>query len=293
MRLAVPVALLLLSCARNSEPATPAKGDRAQPPNADATDRPKTSGDAKTTGSPECKLAIADYLRLREGHNHCVKDEDCAEIYPGPCPQGPHYMHVADDHAALDAAVTEMNRACETAVCEMPRRLPIARCEAGRCERGRRASERGPHTSCWDTQITYMQAGHPYIASSYEHLQGITPLHAVGVPAEGTLRVSTRADCSTCALMVSEHNTGMASLIKGRPFTPVPDDPMEIKPVTSRSPPAGPAQHLEYTVKPGPYFMAIIGGTGQVQYEVELLDSGGAPMVPNLRGRVYTRICED
>ncbi len=278
-----------VSCANASDPA-PAKGERAQPP----AEAPADEAKAKPSGEGDgpCTLAEARYLEARRAENRCERDDDCAEIYPGPCPQGPYYMHIDGDHAALDAAATAMAEVCEAADCEMPMPMGIAHCEAGRCAKGRSAPKDGPKTSCWDTKVTYMRPGRPYLASAYEHQQGITPLHAVGVAGEGTLRISWRRDCTSCALKVSEHNLGMAQLVTGKPFTPAPRDPSVIRPVTSRSPPAGATEHLEFPVKPGPYFIAAIGEAGEVQYEIELLGADGTAMTPDRRGVVHRRICE-
>lgn len=276
-----------VSCASASDPA-PAQGEPAQPPA--AIGETKAPPPEREDGA--CTLAEARYLEVRRAQNHCERDDDCAAIYPGPCPQGPYYMHIDGDHAVLEAAVTAMAEACEEADCEMPMPKGIAHCDAGRCVEGRSPPVDGPKTSCWDTRVTYMRPGRPYLASAYEHQQGITPLHAVEVAGEGTLRISWRRDCTGCALNVSEHNLGMARLMTGTPFTPEPPDPSVIRPVTSRSPPAGATEHLEFPVKPGPYFIATIGETGEVQYDIELLDAEGRAMIPTRRGVVHRRICE-
>lgn len=299
--------LLSLSCANAADPAPgAAPAERAAPAAAPASepdpapappaarDAPARPAVAPLGPDATCEQREAHYLDLRAKENRCERDGDCAEIYPGLCPHGPYFMHVAGDHASIDAAARAVAEGCEMSECEMPMPLGISRCEAGRCVKGRTPGKDGPMKSCWDTQVTYMRTERPYLGSSSEHLQGITPLHAVGVPAAGTLRISARLGCTDCALKVSEHNTGMSNLIKGKPFTPAPRDPAKIRPVTSRAPPAmATVLHLEFPVTPGPYFIATIGGApADVQYEVSLSDGSGAAMEPDRQGRVHLRICE-
>jgi hypothetical protein len=254
---------------------------------------PPVSDPAAAAASISCEQARARYLELRESQNHCTRDEECAEIHPGVCSHGPHYANVAADHPALEAAARALTGACVLPACEMPMPLGIAHCEAGRCEAGR-SQPKGKHKPCWDTRITYMEPDVPTIVSTYEHLQGITPLHAVGVPEAGTLRISAQLGCTGCELMVSERGTGMAMLVKGTPFTPEPEDPLAVRPMPSRSPPPMAAVvHREYPVRPGPYFIAVLGGApDEAQLEVSLRDEGGRAMEPDRRGVVHLRQCE-
>lgn len=279
-------ALLVAACAGASDPPPSPTQDAVLP-------APPPGEPAPAEPTDACGRARGHYFELRAKGNHCTRDDDCAEIYPGICSDGPYYVHVTADHAALDDAAAALVDACEIPACEMPIPLNIAHCEAGRCEPGRTAPP-GGSKSCWNTKITYMESDRPYLGSSYEHLQGITPLHAVSVPAAGTLRISARIGCADCELMVSEHNTGMARLVKGTPFNPEPEDPTKIGPMPSRSPPPlAKTLHLEVPVTPGPYFFAAIGGAGETQLEVSLRDAGGRVMTPDRRGEIHLRICED
>jgi len=288
------VLLLAIGCAGTDPGPAPSQAAPEPPPPAAVEPTVPPRQDPPPPGGDACEQARVHYVELRARENHCTRDDDCAEIHPGVCSQGPHYVDVAADHAALEAAARAFTAACVIPACEMPMPLGIAHCEAGRCEAGR-SSPRGDSKSCWDTRITYMEMNVPSIVSTYEHLQGITPLHAVGVPSPGTLRISAQLGCTGCELKVSEHNTGMARLAKGTPFTPEPKDPMAVGPMPSRSPPPlAKALHLEFPVTPGPYFIAIIGGDpDEAQLEVSLRDAGGKAMVPNRQGVVHQRICED
>lgn len=266
-----------------------------QPAAADAQGRGQSVAARSPTLAPqtECDRAQARYLEARASANRCERDAECAENWPGVCPHGPYYAHVRADRTAIDEAAAAIDRACEPADCEMPMPLGIAHCEAGRCIRGRAKPESTADESCWDTQVTYMAGDRMVIADAYEHLTGTTPLHAVGVPREGTLRVSATLGCDACQLRLSP-SSGFGSPLVGTLFTPEPDpDPAAIVPVPSRSPPAmGREVHQEFAVQPGPYFMAVVGATGVVSYEVELRDAAGAPMEPDRRGVVHLRVCE-
>lgn len=290
---------LLVACASTSDPmpgpsrSTPSTSARPTPQAQAPTPSPSPTPSALPPGS-SCAQHIAHYREVRGAENHCERDSDCAEIYPGPCSEGPYYTHLDSDHTATRTAERAMADACEQGPCEMPMPLGIAHCETGRCRAGRTPPPEGPNKSCWDTRVTYMLTTFPYVATSSEHLQGITPLYAVGVGQAGTLRISADLGCTDCRLMVSEHNPGMSRLITGKPFTPTPVEPGEIRPSTSQSPPVlATTHHLEFPVEPGPYFIATVGGApAGVQYEVSLLDAKGASMQPNRVGVVHLRTCE-
>lgn len=285
--------MLVASCANASDSGSASQSARTAP--AESETKPAEAAAPVGRGEPAtpCVRAEARYLERRAQANTCERDDECAEIWPGPCPHGPYYAEVTADFSEIDAAEVAMGKVCEVVECEMPRPLGIASCEEGRCVRGRTPPAETADESCWDTRVTYLWPGREVVADAREHLQGITPLHAVGVPREGTLRLSARLGCDGCEPWVSEGNPGMASRMEGQPFTPEPRDPGEVRPVTSRAPPAlGRTVHLEFPVRPGPYYIATLGGTGGVTYEVSLLDSAGAPMEPDRRGVVHLRTCE-
>jgi len=282
------VPLLLLSCTHGADSAAdPAAGQ------AIVSDRAAGPPRSSTPPLSECERLERRYLQLRSAQNRCERDSECAEIHPGLCPHGPYYVHVDAEHGGIAAAAEAAVNACASNRCEKTMPLGIAHCEAGRCVRGREAPESGPDESCWDTRVTYMDPGWPYLGQAHEHLTGTTPLYAVSVAAPGVLRISATLGCEGCELQVSEHNTGMSNLIGGTTFVPEPDDPKAIRPVTSRAPPAfGTEVHLEFEVRPGPYFIAALGAPGQVQYELSLRNASGEAMAPDRRGVVHLRICE-
>jgi hypothetical protein len=284
MRTSIVLLLLaLLGCG-------PATTDAA--PQATPIEEAPTPAEAS---AQECRALVRDYLDARDAANSCARDEDCAEIFPGLCPNGPYYVQVDGDRAPIDAAATALSTRCVLPECEMPRPLGIARCDDGTCVEGRTPPMDNGLTSCWDTEITWLQPGRARVGDSYPYLQGITRLFGVGVPGPGLLRVTAELGCDGCALQVSETNPSMGSPLAGRPFTPAPTEPDAVTPSTGRAPPAmGEVVQLEYDVVAAPHYLAALGGErAGMRIEIELLDPKGQPMAVDRRGETHLRICED
>ncbi len=231
----------------------------------------------------DCSALVADYLAAREALNHCERDEDCAQFWPGVCPQGAWYGHVQGDHASVSAATEALTSSCVLPECEPPRRLGMARCQDGRCIEGRTPPRPDGFGDCWDTRITWTRIGRND-GDSYPHLQGITPLFGVGVPAPGSLRVSADVACTDCAIHLSERNPGMGSPVEGLAFTPASRQPSAL----------GRWIHREFPVATEPHYLAVIGGEqASMRVWIELLDEQGRPMEPDRRGVTHQRTCED
>ncbi|MEM7151343.1 MAG: hypothetical protein AAF799_00805 [Myxococcota bacterium] len=242
------------------------------------------------SGQSVCELARSEYAALRDAGNQCREDADCAEIYPGTCPQGPYYVNVAGDHAAISAAAAAMRVACGDVECEPPLSLGIARCAAGRCESGPRPAEPG----CTDTRVTYMDGGRPTIGESHPTRGlGGGPLHAVGVPRSGTLRLTATVSGEDRQPWVAALQSTSVVPIDGTDFMPEADAMGTVRPVPSGAPGSRARRvHREFTVEPGVYLVGTRGAPGEVRYEAGLRDEHGKPMAVDRRGVVHLRSCE-
>ena len=285
-----------LACVPNAgeQPHSATEEQSARP--AAVPNQPPTKGEAKAPsdegakpGRGVCALAEAEYEKVRDAGNTCRDDADCAEIFPGPCPQGPYYVHVQGDHAAIKAAAAAMAVGCPLVECEQPMPLGIPRCNAGRCESGRPAPEPG----CTDTRITYMDADRSYIGEAHPTVAlGVGPLHAVGVPRHGVLRL-------IATVAGEDHEPWVAALgsesvvpIEGTAFVPEADEE-GTPPAPSRGTPASARHvHREFALAPGAYLVGTRGASGEVRYRAGLRDERGKPMAANRRGVVHLRSCE-
>ncbi|MBN1771815.1 MAG: hypothetical protein JXB32_11170 [Deltaproteobacteria bacterium] len=225
-----------------------------------------------------CAALEARYLSVRASLNRCERDDDCAEIWPGLCPHGPHYVHREADVPGLFAVERRFYAECPVSECEKPERLGIAHCEAGRCVPGREPAPERPDESCWDAQETYLEDGRRESAATEEHLRGLTPLLAYGAAASGTLRleVDWGDNCPDCRLEISEHNSGMASLVEG---------------VRHRE---GGRETIALPATPGVYYLLgrRAGPSISCLVTVSLERTDGAPAVSTLHGVSWQRRCE-
>jgi hypothetical protein len=229
--------------------------------------------------SGDCGSLHARYLAVRASLDRCERDGDCAEIWPGLCPHGPHYVHRESDVPGLSAIEQRILDECPVAECEKPEYLGIARCEAGRCVAGREPPREGPLESCWDTEETYLADGGRVQGITQEHLRGVTPLVVYGAAAPGTLRITVEWSpyCDDCRLEISEHNSGMASLVEG----------------TRRR--EGPVEEIALPATPGPYYLVGRRAGPSVPFLVvaTLVRADGLPAASTLHGVSWQRRCED
>ena len=238
-------------------------------------------------GAPDCGTLITDHLADREALNTCKTDSDCAEIWPGLCPHGPYYVNREADIGPIFDQISAIHAQCMVPMCEPPMQLGIAHCEDGRCAAGRSEPVSTDLKSCWDFRETYLEASGATSLQTVAGIQGITP-HTVIVPATpGTLTITVDfpADCAGCALVVSEHNSGMARKVD---TTASATEPININTRDMiRS-------TIEIPVTPGPYHMVPTSDeAGQsVLIKVKLLDSSGEAGHTTRHGIAWQRMCE-
>lgn len=225
---------------------------------------------------------IRDYLARREALNHCDREDDCAEVWPGLCPQGPYFIHQASDLPSVLALVRQIGERCTIPECEPPMNLAPAGCVAGRCVAGGRSRvpPEEPMMSCWDTPMDNLENGGTAFAEIQEDYRGPTPLHVYGVPSAGHLAIEVRwppACGDECRLDISEHSSGMSRLVQGE---------------RSRQ---GTTQTIELPVTEGDYFLLGRGPStaGSVLLKIEHRASDGTRPPSARHGRAIERLCED
>lgn len=249
------------------------------PSAAEAADGPAAApGLAADIPAGDCGALTARYLSVRASFDHCERDGDCAELWPGLCPHGPHYVHREADVPGLFAIEQRIYAECPVAECEKPQRLGIARCEAGRCVPGRAAAPEQPYESCWDTEETYLEDGRREGAVTHENFRGLTPLLVYGAAAPGTLRVELDwgENCPDCRLEISAHNSGMASLVEGQRRREGGRETIEL--------PAGPGPYYLLGRRAGPSYPYLV--------TVTLERTDGLPAAATLHGVGWQRRCE-
>lgn len=281
MRNAVLLALLAAACTST----TPEPKPTADAPPSDATPRddpPAADTALPSSANADCEGMLADYLAERAELSRCEHDSDCAEMWPGLCPQGPYYVNRTADVAPIIAREIAIMKTCSTPDCEPPMELGIAHCEAGTCKRGRAA----PPKTCWDFRETNLEADGITDAETVTKIQGTTPHVVISPAAAGTLvlEVDWPRSCSDCKLQISEHNSGMARLVS----------PAETSTDIERHGAPIRLQRIELPVRPGPYHM-VATSTAPVRYLVRatLKTASGKPGAVTRHGTGWQRICED
>jgi hypothetical protein len=282
-RLLCAAAVLLLSGCPATKPSPAALSDATpsspasvpvSPAAAPGPSEPAPAGAAE--GS--CGALIKKYLSERKKLNQCERDIDCAEHWPGLCPHGAFYAHRESDMSAVRAVSTQIHKTCVLPECEPPEQLGIAHCQNKVCVRGRSKPVETDLESCWDYEETYLEGKGRRSATTTKHQQGITPRMVLGVPGNGTvtLKVSWPASCAGCRLEVSEHNSGMAGLVKGTRTK------------------VGGVETIVLPVTQGPYYLMGFSESGGERYwlEVELLDVANKPAGSTLHGVAWRRLCE-
>jgi hypothetical protein len=200
---------------------------------------------------------------------------------PWPPPEAP--VSVPPPIASIATVVVVAPPATDTTVMppaeglpESPSRSDV---EAGRCVAGREPPREGPLESCWDTEETYLADGGRVQGITQEHLRGVTPLVVYGAAAPGTLRITVEWSpyCDDCRLEISEHNSGMASLVEG----------------TRRR--EGPVEEIALPATPGPYYLVGRRAGPSVPFLVvaTLVRADGLPAASTLHGVSWQRRCED
>lgn len=273
-----------LAAAAPGEPVATAPGDPVAP----APDDPVAP--APDPGSAEgpiadCEAAIAEYLSRRKALDHCERDFDCAEIWPGLCPHGPYYIHREAEIAPVWSLARRIEKHCEIPECEPPMALGIARCERGHCVSGRPPAKKGDE-SCWDFREIHLEAKGSEQARTEPAIRGITPHLVIAPKSAGRLRLQVEwpRACTDCTLLVSEHNSGMARLLDTTPKSTT-DTMRNGKPMRRET--------IELQVTPGPYHMVAKSAVAaDVFVSTELVDESGAPGQVTRHGESWMRMCE-
>src|SRR5690606_41557879 len=147
--------------------------------------------DSESGKSPkdDCDAAVDGYLARRKALDHCERDSDCAEIWPGLCPHGPYYIHREAEVEAVWAIERRIEEHCEVPKCEPPMKLGIAHCDAGRCRPGREPPPTDEKESCWDYRETHLEAGGTAQAQTTSAIRGVTPQLVIAPAHAGRLRL--------------------------------------------------------------------------------------------------------
>lgn len=262
------------SCTPQPTAEKPSSATPAKPLEAAATKAP-------VRGSGQCEAVTKEYRVARDALNQCKRDNDCAESWPGLCPEGPFYIERDSNLAQLRALGTKVAAACGEPDCEQPPRLGIAHCEANRCQPGRADPPKSDAEDCWDYRETHLEPKAWTSAETATAIQGITP-HLVISPAQaGTLRMTIDwpEACADCKLLVSEHNSGMARLVES---TVTSTETIKRGAETIRR------EHLEFAVTPGPYHL-IGKAAAVVDYRLE---TDLQPPSVTRHGTAWARLCE-
>lgn len=240
------------------------------------------SPEPQTRPEDACDAATTAYRAARDVLNFCERDLDCAEVWPGPCSQGPFYIH---RHAAPDSLLdlgTEADAACGKPACQAAARLGIASCRDGRCIAGRPPAPETPDSSCWDYEVTYLEATDGVQARTVSAVKGTTPHLVVHPDSAGTLRITATwpTSCDDCTLLISEHNSGMANLVA-------------IEPSDSAFIPSGLRHTHTLAVTPGPYHVVGRSETA-VDFKVSsVFKATTGPSKVRSHGIAWPRVCED
>ncbi len=208
-------------------------------------------------------------------------------MWPGLCPHGPYYVHREADLTAIETSERIVMDKCEVPDCEPPLELGIAHCERQRCVAGRTpAPTSNKMESCWDYRETYLAAVDTVSETTVTAIQGITPRLVIVPRDAGKLKLvfEVPRDCTDCTLLISEHNSGMANLVKAKVVSQqdATTNGTNVK-----------QTHLELPVTKGPYH--IVGKSkspAPYLLKVELLDSEGARGKVSRRGTSFVRMCE-
>lgn len=277
----------LLACTPSTAPPQPDSPRAATPePPPPPAQPPEAATPAVDEVDLDCEQSIAQYLKRRTALNHCERDEDCSEIWPGLCPHDPYYIHRDADIEPVWALARSIEERCEIPECEPPIELGPATCRQGRCERGRAPAPQSEHESCWDYEETYLESPGAHGGQAATAIQGITP-HLVIVPeVAGPLQIDIDwpPGCTDCTLLVSEHQSGVANLLDTTPKSRTPTerngDPIE-------------RHRIELRVTPSPYHL-IPKASKPVDYflRTRLLDASGKPAKATRHGTAWIRMCE-
>jgi hypothetical protein len=283
MRNAIVVVLLVGPACTSTTPEPKSSAD-VRPSDATPHEDPPPSDTAlPSPAGVDCEGMLADYLAARAALSTCAQDSDCAEMWPGLCPHGPYYIDRAADVAPVIAREVAIMKTCSTPECEPPMELGIARCDAGKCVRGRSAPT---SKSCWDFRETNLEANGATDAETVAKITGTTPHLVISPAAAGTLalEIDWPPSCTDCKLQISEHNSGMA-----RPVSPAgTSSDVERHGAPIRR------QRIELAVKPGPYHM-IATSAAPVRYVVraQLKTESGEIGKVTRHGVGWQRMCED
>lgn len=289
----IGLVLLVLGCtpapAPGPAPAPAAAPDRDHDPVRNQHDDPDVEDveprpDAETPIA-DCNAAIAEYLTQRKALDRCARDSDCAEIWPGLCPHGPFYIHREADIEPVRALARRIDAGCLIPECEPPMELGIARCDEGKCVRGRSAPPGDPKP-CWDFRETHLEADGAEQGRTVQKIVGTTPQIVIAPAQAGrlTLTVQWPRACTDCKLLVSEHNSGMSRLVDTTPKSTRE---------TTRGRDTMRQDTIELQVTPGPYHM-IGTSSAPVDFFVhaDLIDAEGKPGRVTRHGDAWTRMCE-
>lgn len=207
--------LFLLLGACNASPQQP-----ATPQKTVATQTPSTPAALPEESTVDCSKDLRSvYHKARAALNTCKKQDDCTQIWPGACPDGPYFINAKADVSAVFELEGQIE-ACSKIECEPPIFLKPAGCVKGRCVEATRSAVPPdlPLKSCWDTQIAYLENNASHSGNLQKRLTGKTPLMIYEATAAGTLHLEVHwlSTCVDCELQISEHNSGMARLIQGK-----------------------------------------------------------------------------
>lgn len=188
MRTAIILALLVVPACTSATPDAKPIAD-VRPSEATPREDPPAADTAPVVADTDCEGLVADYLAKRAAASHCKHDSDCAEMWPGLCPQGPYYVNRTADVAPIVAREVAILKNCSTPECEPPMELGIAHCEAGTCARGRTPSTSGGAKSCWDFRETNLEADGITDAETVVKVKSTTPHIVISPAAAGTLEL--------------------------------------------------------------------------------------------------------
>ena len=266
--------LALVACSPTQGP-SPSTPTRAPAP-------PDPAPPARSTEAPTaCERMLADYLAQREALNHCEREDNCAEVWPGLCPHGPYFINEHGDLPSIYALAQRIGQQCVIPDCEPPMELRPAGCREGRCVAGARSAVPPDEElmSCWDMRVQNFENDRNVSASIERDLRGITPLSVYGVPSDGRMTIEARwpANCGAdCRLDISEHNSGMSRLVQG---------------TRTRE---GDREHIELVVTAGDYYFLARSATatGNVILRVKHVAADDSEPASTRHGVAVKRLCE-
>ena len=239
----------------------------------------KTTTSIKTASQPSTQtFSSTAYKKAREALNYCKQEDDCTQVWPGACPHGPYFINAKADVSQVFAMERKL-QASSNIHCEPPIQLQPAGCQNGKCVAGARSSVKTKNKmqSCWDTPIAYIANDGGANGQLYNNSRTSSNLLIYQVPAAGKLqlKVTWPRNCTDCELQISEHNSGMASLIQGK---------------RTRQ---GHIESIELSVAPGPYYFRGMSASSETfLLQAQHRDNTGASPMAGAHGEGILRFCE-